>query len=539
MEIQHHSAYRERVESWPMPRNLGELFDEAVNRYSTSIVWETVGGDDCTLTYGELARLVAQMANALRACGVRKGTHVGVMLRNRPEFLISWLALAKLGAVEVPINPGFTAAELRYVLADADVEHVVLTPQAALVLHGIDGWSEIVDPGKVYVLDGITDADATPFGGMVAGSEPEFIASEDVGQDDVCNILYTSGSTGMPKGCLIPHRYWMQMGAIVALMGPEFSRIQCDYPFYYMGPLWRFTAGLLHGAALCVAERYSLSDYLRRLRDHRIDFASMKDLAALAAAHSDNPPQGIKLVATFGLRKDLCRPLEGALSAPVRDFYGMTEIGWGIVVPLEGGSLSGSGSCGLPAPFRECRIVDGEGKDVDRGEPGELVVRGPGMFRGYYNKPQANENAFYEGGWFRTGDVFRQDKAGNYYIIGRIKEMIRRSGENVSPTEVEAAITRIPYVKEAAVIGVQDEKRGEEIKACIILRPPTPQDAVDPEQIRAECARYLAAFKIPRYVQYFESFPRTSSNKIARSRLANGEGETVSSIYDASVERWI
>ena len=215
----------------------------------------------------------------------------------------------------------------------------------------------------------------------------------------------------------------------------------------------------------------------------------------------------------------------------------MTEIGPAMFMPIEAADMVGSGSCGRPVPYRRCRIADESGRTLPAGETGELLVSGPGIMSGYYNNPEATAAAFH-GEWFRTGDLFRMDERGYFYIVGRLKDMVRRNGENVAAREVEMVLNGIETVKESAVVGVPDEARGEEVKACIVLRDglsPTPEVI---EQLVEHCKRELASFKVPRYFSFRESFPRTSSQKIAKHVLRSELGDPRSGSYDRVTNRW-
>src|SRR6185503_16851283 len=186
------------------------------------------------------------------------------------------------------------------------------------------------------------------------------------------------------------------------------------------------------------------------------------------------------------------------------------------------------------APFRGCRVVGADGEDVRRGEVGELWVSGRAILKGYYGKPEATREAF-AGEWFRTGDLFRQDDAGYFYIQGRIKDSIRRSGENISAREIETIASGVPGVLETAAVAVKDELRGEEVKLCIVLQPGFSREDVTPESVARYCAERLAAFKVPRYIEYVPEMPRTSSNKIAKQELARGDSGVV---FDRVANAW-
>jgi acyl-coenzyme A synthetase/AMP-(fatty) acid ligase len=373
---------------------------------------------------------------------------------------------------------------------------------------------------------------------MLAAASDRFTAGDPVAPEDIVNIQYTSGSTGFPKGCLLSHRYWLTMGKVKSAVWPTFERIQCDLPFYYMGPMWRFSVAAFQGAALCVPPAYSLTRFVERLRRYRMDFGWMTDPVAMLPETPEEGDNSLKLIAIFGMSQPLRAAVARRFKVPVRDSYGMTEIGSGLYVPMDADDVAGTASCGIPSPFRRCMIADDTGKPVQQGEVGELCVSGPGILQGYYKKPEATENAFWNGTWFRTGDLFRQDENGCFYIVGRIKDMIRRSAENISATEVEAALSMMPHIQEAAVIGVKDAKRGEEVKACIVLKPEwTPQTAT-PQMVVEHCRQHLAKFKLPRYVQFYLALPKTGSNKIAKKQLTDGGGQPQTETFDLADGAW-
>jgi crotonobetaine/carnitine-CoA ligase len=229
--------------------------------------------------------------------------------------------------------------------------------------------------------------------------------------------------------------------------------------------------------------------------------------------------------------------VEAKFNAPVRELYGMTETGSTLYMPLAAAAMSGSGSCGLPAPYRKCRIVGTDGKDVARGKIGELWVSGRAILQGYYNKPAATNSAFC-GEWFRTGDLFRQDENGYFYIEGRLKDSIRRSGENISAREIESVAAGIAGVLETAAVGVPDEKRGEEVKLYVVLQPGYASDQVTPAQVIAYCEGKLAAFKVPRYIEYVDEFPHTASGKIAKHQLEIRADGRKRRIFDRTANAW-
>jgi len=216
----------------------------------------------------------------------------------------------------------------------------------------------------------------------------------------------------------------------------------------------------------------------------------------------------------------------------------MTEIGPALFMPIEATDMVGSASCGVPVPFRECKIVDEALRPVSQGTTGELCVRGPGIMLGYYGNPEATRAAF-DGEWFRTGDLFRQDARGYYTIVGRSKDMIRRSAENVAAREVESVLNGIACVAESAAVPEPDELRGEEIKAFIVLNPAIERSDATLQQIIAACEAHLAAFKVPRYFVFRDELPKTPSLKIAKQTLRQpGCAPAGERIYDRVTGCW-
>ena len=518
-------------------KSLGELVDAAGDRFGDRLLWESIEDDSERLTFAQFATASRQFANALLARGVRPGSHVAVMLPNCPAYALAWFALGRLGAVMVPVNTQYTSRELDYVLRNSDAQFLLIDEECKAVLAGIDGGCSVAASGihRLTTRAGAEGGWEEWVTGHSADKPPDLPPITPA----LSTIQYTSGSTGFPKGCMLGHDYWLLIGYVRARQGPAPKRMIIDKPLSYMGGKWRLLVCLYAGTTACVARKFSLSKLFQRLVDFRIDFLSVTDPVAKLESHPGLKQLRFSWICASGISPHLHRQLEEVFSAPVREMYGMTETGSTLFVPIEASDLSGSGSCGRPALGRSCRIVDADGKDVCQGEIGELWVAGPGLLQGYYKNEEATRASF-TGQWFHTGDLFRQDALGFYYIQGRIKDSIRRSGENISALEVESVVATAPGVLEAAAIGVKDAFRGEEVKVCVVLQPGRTMNDVLPEAIMRHSETQLAAFKVPRFIEYYRELPHTSSGKVAKHLLkGDAPAEQGFALFDRSEDAWV
>jgi acyl-CoA synthetase (AMP-forming)/AMP-acid ligase II len=527
---------RRQIESEPLPANIGALLDEAAAAAPSRIAMNFFESGEA-LTYSELHARVNRLARGMAGLGIGKGTHVGVMMPNVAAMPITWLALARLGAVMVPMNIAYTPREVQYVLEDAEVTWLFIHEECLATLDATTVHGGKFNNGHVVVV-GTPRPGQRVWSTLLEGKDDAFQPKEAPGQDDLMNIQYTSGTTGFPKGCMLTQRYWLTIGKVNARRdGRVYERIMAATPFFYMDPQWLLLMAFYHRGTLFAARRQSASRFMDWVRTHRIQFCLFPEVVAQQPPSPQDRDNEIVRVNVYGMRKDIQEAVEERFDMIVREAFGMTEIGSGLFMPIEATDMVGSGSCGMPAPFREARIVDDEGRDVPEGEMGELVVRGPGILKGYYRKPEATRDAFF-GEWFRTGDIFRKDARGFYYIVGRKKDMIRRAGENISAREVEAVLKALPGVADAAAVPVPDPTRGQEVKIYVVLAPPVTKDQISPERIIAHCEANLARFKVPRYIAYRDSLPKTPSEKIAKGELVKGVADLRAGSFDRVEGRW-
>lgn len=527
---------RRQIEAEALPPNIGALLDAAADEVPNQLAWNFFESGE-TVTYGALRAQVNRLANGMARAGIGKGSHVGVMLPNLAALPTTWLALARLGAVMVPMNIAYTPREMTYVTEDGDVEWLIVHEECLKSLAGLSPWPGRLADDRIFVVGG-ADGGLRRWESLLDGQRSDFTAPSPVGIDDLMNIQYTSGTTGFPKGCMLPHRYWLTIAKVSARRdGRVYKRILAATPFFYMDPQWLLLMTFYQRGTLFAARRQSASRFMDWVRDHRIQFCLFPEIVFKQPPNPRDRDNEIIRVNVYGLHKENHAALEERFDFIVREAFGMTEIGSGLFMPIEATDMVGSGSCGKPSPFREARIVDTDGKPVAPGEVGELQVRGPGMLQGYYKKPEATAAAF-DGDWFRTGDLFRQDARGYCYIVGRLKDMIRRAGENIAAREVEAVLRGLPQIVEAAAVPVPDDSRGEEVKAYVVLQPGLGPKDVPPERIIAHCEANLARFKVPRYIAYQDRLPKTPSEKIAKQALIQGGADLRAGSYDRVERRW-
>jgi acyl-CoA synthetase (AMP-forming)/AMP-acid ligase II len=525
-----------QVEAEPLPSSTAALLDEAAAAVPQRTALQFIDSGE-SYTYAQLLASVNRVASGLYALGVRKGTRVAVMLPNVPQFPITWLALGRLGAAMIPVNVGYTARELEYVTKDAQAQFLVLHEDFLPVLDAVDRPGELADAR--VVVAGRPRPGQQAWQAVHDGGDAAFAAPVPVTLDDLCNIQYTSGTTGFPKGCLLAQRYWLTTGKINAARdGLLYERILASTPFYYMDPQWLLLTTLFQRATLFVAARQSASRFSTWLHEYRIQFCLLPAEAAFKQpalpVDGDNE---VRRANVYGMRPSIHVEVERRFKLNAREAFGMTEIGSTMFVPIDAAHMTGSGSCGVVGPFREARIVDENGSEVPPGVVGELQVRGSGILQGYYGKPEATHDAFQDG-WFRTGDLFRKDDDGWFFIVGRVKEMIRRSSENIPAREVESVLRGLPEVADVAVIPVPDELRKEEVKACVILQPGLQPTDLPPQRITEYARKYLAGFKVPRYIEYMSEFPRTPSGKVRKQELIAAKPDLRKDSWDRVDQVW-
>jgi crotonobetaine/carnitine-CoA ligase len=507
------------------------------------LVFDGGGEDRVSLTFGDLDLRSNVLARDLERIGVRPGDRVGVMLGNRPEFPLAWLALAKLGAAMVPLNVYYKEADAGHVLEHSRARMAITSSGFAALLRRVQGSIPTLE--RILYVDGadeegvenVLDTSSTK------SAEPTTVA---VFPETLASVQYTSGTTGRPKGCMLPHRYWITSAVkhVNDTSPPlhEGDVMLTAQPFYYLDPQWNLVTALVSGATLVVLDRFHPSTFWDKVREHEVTFFYCLGLMPALMLGTPGSPRDrenrVRHVACSAIPVPLHRQLEERWGAPWHESFGMTETGSDISVrPEEHDGLVGTGCIGRPKAGREARVIDGGGNDAARGEVGELVLRGTGMMDGYLDDPEATDAAF-RGGWFHTGDLVRMDESGLLYYVGRKKEMIRRSGENVSAAEVEGILSLHPAVRSAACVGVPDKLRGQEVKAYVVLEQGRTREEVVSRELADFCSERLAYFKVPRYWEYRDELPRTPSERVAKHLLIDEKSDPWSNSYDRVDEVW-
>jgi crotonobetaine/carnitine-CoA ligase len=472
-------------------------------------------------TYAEIDDASSQLARALSLRGARPGDCVALVSLNSDVSLIVFLAVAKLGALFVPLNPNLTDGELAHVLGhcrptvaavqDVDRARVQRIIDSLEVVPGLLPLDEI-DTARIRHLDGPDDV----------------IRGESVQPDDPVVVIYTSGTTGFPKGVVHSHRNYVWAGeAFVERMHLQPSdRLLTVLPFFHINALFYSWGGTLAaGASLATASRFSASQLWRLAADTGATefniLAAIGNILTKRPRSEFDPSHRIRKIYGGPIPADVYRVFQEEFNVPILiEGYGMSEIPGACNNPFHGPHRIGS--IGQPAhhprldgPFVQMRVVDEADRDVAPGQTGELVVKTPILMKGYLRDAEQTRAAIRDG-WFWTGDLVRKDDEGYYYFIARKRDIIRRRGENISGAELDRILSEHPAVLEAAAIGVPSELGEEEVLAVLVARskpPPTAQEIID------WCHGRMAPMKIPRFVVFVDELPHSSSQRVAKYRL--------------------
>jgi fatty-acyl-CoA synthase len=477
-----------------------------------------------TTTYAEMAERAARLAGGLRERGVGRGDVVAILSYNCPEFLETVFAANHLGAIAMPINWRLAAPEVRYILEHSGARALVC--DEALVELANDATKAMDAPPLRACIAQSAPRGWTPLAQLRSASDAP--GREVIAADHVHRLMYTSGTTGRPKGVMISHANlaWKNLAHIV-----EFEFTSADLglacgPLYHVGALDLTTTTLIASGATTIIQRQfdaaAVVDELERSRVTTVWLAPAMVNAIMALPDIEQRDlSSVRVIINGGEKMPI--PLIERLqrtfpSAWFADAYGLTETVSGDTFLDRNSIVSKLGSVGRPCLYLELDVWDQQGRPVPPGERGEIVLRGPKVFKGYWRDPEATRTAF-EGGWFHTGDIGVRDEDGYLFIVDRLKDMILSGGENIAGSEVERVLYEHDAVLEAAVIGRPDERWGEVPVAYVVLRPAT---TVTAGQLVEHCRARLARFKVPKAIAFLDALPRNPSGKVLKRELRAG-----------------
>lgn len=502
-----------------MISSIGQVLPNAAAKFGKKTALIT---ENRNLSFEEMETLSNRAANGLVALGVSKGDRVTIYGANSWEWLVAYYAVFKVGGVANPINSMLTSQEVAYIIEDAGAKAVIAASDKAQII--MDANCASLE--HVILWGNDIPAGVVPFHTLLEQGKALF-APVSVEGDDLGKICYTSGTTGKPKGAMQSQRSLILNPAYTALMqGRNKHDVFLNplpFPHVYSSVL--FNANFLCGSTLVMLERFSEEGMLSAVQEHGV---TVMDIVPTGyyylLAHPDFEKYDLSSLTRCtvgGQTLPAAKSLEFTerTGVPVLEMWGMTELsGGGAANPFLG--INKPGTIGPAYPGHMAKVVDAENPDreLDNGQPGELMIRGPLVMQGYYNNSDATAETIRHDGWMHTGDIVTKDDDGYLTIVDRKKDMILTAGFNVYPVELERALCMHPSVALAAVGGVADDAKGEIAKAYVVLRP---GQEVSGRALVDHCREHLAAYKVPRAVQFVAEVPITPTGKIMRRLLSD------------------
>ncbi|MCW5605217.1 MAG: AMP-binding protein [Burkholderiales bacterium] len=475
-----------------------------------------------TWSWAEFGAAVEKAARFLVSRGIKKGDRVSVMARNSDGHVLLLFAAARIGAILVPVNPEYGVEEARYVLHHAEVSGVVASGDTLDTARKACGglqpapWFALLDAGR---------HDAPLLADLIERA-PACELPSDVTGDDTCLIVYTSGTTGFPKGAMHGQRSFVTGGEafVQRVYLQDDDRVMIVLPLFHINAMFYSVAGTLAaGATMVIVPRFSASTFWQTAVDNGATEVNI--IEAIGTILKNRPRSEFrpdhKIARVYGVRESMADTFRNEFGIPhLIGGYGMTEIPGVTCNPFEGpqkrGSMGPIGRHPDPArPWAQCCVVDDGGRDVPDGEEGELWVKTPIIMQGYFRDPVQTKEAF-EDGWFKTGDLVKRDADGYYFFVSRKKDIIRRRGENIAGAELDRVIGAHPAVHEAAAIPVPAELGEDEILVAVLLKPGQNATA---QEIAQWCRERLAPQKVPRFVVFVDDLPHTPTHKVAKAVL--------------------
>jgi long-chain acyl-CoA synthetase len=541
------SSYAEGVpdEIEPVTGSLSDLLETSVAQFADRTALEFF---EAETSYTQLGDEVARAAEGLRRLGVRKGDRVALVLPNCPQHVVAFYAVLRLGAVVVEHNPLYTASEMETQFIDHEATLAIAWDKVAPTVGNLPGVKHVIAVNLIHAMPlakrlalGLPIPKVRALRSALTGPAPGSIPWGQLLRqgridpnhpkptpDDLAAIQYTSGTTGVPKGAMLTHRNLAANAAQGRAWVPGISAgaetIYAILPmFHAYGLTLCVTFAMSAGARLVLFPRFDVDLVIAAARKHPPTFlpAVPPIYAQLAKTARE---RGVDLTASrwafsgaMTLPPETLELWESVTGGLLVEGYGLTEAS-----PIALGNPIGptrrAGAVGVPFPSTEIRVVDPDDPENDRplGERGELLIRGPQVFTGYWRKPDETAATLLDGGWLRTGDIVEVDSDGFVSVVDRIKEIIITGGFNVMPSEVETVLKHFPGVTDAAVVGLRRQDGSEEVVAAVTVED---RDAFDPEAAREHCREQLAAYKIPRRIEVVDELPKTIIGKVLRRQV--------------------
>jgi long-chain acyl-CoA synthetase len=476
--------------------------------------------DDNEYGYKTIYDRGAWIAANLAKRGVGKGDKLVLLMGNCMEFIYLFLGLGRIGAVIVPINPMLKPEEIAYIATNADATTLVMLPDFAPLLPLLRQMAPSLE--HVFVLGEKPVEGTEPFSSLL---EPvENVPDIAVTEDDDAALIYTSGTTGAPKGVILTHRnyIWNARMVLRATTLRATDRFMCVLPMFHVNAqVVTLLVPLMGGVDLVLMPRFNVLAILPMIAKYKVSI--MSAVPTIYAMLCMNPKAGeydissmrIFVSGAAPMPEDTYLATQRVLKKPLVMGYGLSEATCASAVadlldPIRWNS------CGPALRYTNIRIVDTDGKDVPPGTIGEILISGPTVMKGYYRNPEATAEVLKDG-WLYTGDLGRFDDEGYIYIVGRLKDMIIRGGQNVYPAQIESVVSRMPGIVEVAVIGVDEPRWGQEVLAIVKLAEGA---TLTEKEIIAFCREHLAPYKCPRYVRFIAELPKTATGKIKKNVLA-------------------
>ncbi|ELA8361751.1 long-chain fatty acid--CoA ligase [Vibrio alginolyticus] len=479
------------------------------------------------INYAQFDAIAGKIAASLINKGVKPGDRVAISCPNIPFFAFVYYAIQKAGAVAVPLNVLLKAREIKYHLEDSKAKFYFCfegTKELPMAKEGVKAFEQVDTCEGIVVLT--QSQDESYWNGVITLNAfiadvqplPDYIPRN---ADDTCVILYTSGTTGLPKGAELTQQNIIMNALVVQnIMGSQADDIHLvTLPlFHTFGQTVHLNASVLGGATLVLVPRFEPKHVLELVEKHRVTiFAGVPTMyiGLLHVQHQfDTSSLRVAVSGGASLPTEIFRTFEETFNVPILEGYGLSETSpIACFNHLDQERIPGS--VGQPVQGVEVRVIDIEGNALPIGEEGEIVVRGHNVMKGYLDRPEVTESAL-QNGWFHTGDVGRFDSSGNLFIVDRMKDLIIRGGFNVYPREIEEVFMTHPAVSMVAVIGIPNEEYGEEIKAYVVLKP---KEYIDADSLQKWGKEQLASFKYPRYVEIREHLPMSATGKILKREL--------------------